>query len=371
MTTLSPGSQVSPSSIFESWDDLNGNPLRIWFNQTYGTNYWIAQLLKDNPEGVPVQIITSSDRPESPVLLAGDEVYMEPLRSELSGDAYVDWALDFCVKNAVKLFIPMREIANISGRKAEFNAAGVAVLGSPKESIDLLEDKNLAYISARENGIPVPPWRIAAGEQQFRDAYVSLHEEIEGQERICIKPVAGVGAEGFRMITDKKPSIKNLINHPGFDIELSVLLDILKRTEDAGEAVPELMLMPYLAEPEVSVDCLSDLNGNILAAIPRSKRGKFQDISADDYQSIEIATAMVKTYKLSHLTNTQVRWFRGEPVLLETNARISGGMYASQFAGLNMPWEGVKLALFGKIDGPLEVKFGATYTSVPSVIRIA
>lgn len=326
-------------------------------------------MVQENPDGIPVHIVTTSDKVESPVLLAGNETYLEPARDILLGDAYVDWALKFCKEKEIQVFVPMREIASISGRMEEFRALGVAVLASPKESIELLEDKNLAYISARDNGIPVPPWRIASTEKDFRDAYVSLLDEIQNREAICIKPVQGVGGEGYRKIVTTQTTIDDLLVKPKHVVNLKDLLDVFKRTEDAGKVLPEFMLMPYLAEPEISVDCLSDLNGNILSAIPRSKDDKFRTIASDAYESIEIATQMAKIYKLAYLTNTQTRFYRGNPVLLETNARISGGMYASPFAGINMPWEGIKLALFGNPVVIPEVLTGAKYTSVPYLIR--
>lgn len=364
----------SPSDLavsgIKDWGDLKGKPLRVWFNQTYGTNYWIVKMVQENPDNIPVHVITTSDRAESPVLLAGNEAYLEPTRSDLNGDSYVDWALKFCKENDIHVFVPMREISEIAGRADEFRALGVAVLTSPKESIDLLEDKNLAYISARDNGIPVPPWRVASTRADFLDAYESLLDETENEVTICFKPVQGVGGQGYRKITTKEPSVKDLLAGPGHVVNLNTVLDIFQREEDQGDVLPEFMLMPYLAEPETSVDCLSDINGNVLIAIPRSKSGKFRTISTESQASIEIAEQMVKTYSLGYLTNTQTRFWKGEAVLLETNTRISGGMYASPMAGVNMPWEGIKLALFGNTSGFNEVTLGARYSSVPQLIRV-
>lgn len=364
----------SPSDLavsgIKDWGDLKGKPLRVWFNQTYGTNYWIVKMVQENPDNIPVHVITTSDRAESPVLLAGNESYLEPTRSDLNGDAYVDWALKFCKENEIHVFVPMREISAIAGRADEFRALGVAVLTSPKESIDLLEDKNLAYISARDNGIPVPPWRVASTRADFLEAYESLLEETENEAAICFKPVEGVGGQGYRKITTKEPAVKDLLAGPGHVVNLNTVLDIFQREEDEGVTIPQFMLMPYLENPETSVDCLSDINGNILIAIPRSKSGKFRNISTESQASIEIAEQMVKTYNLGYLTNTQTRFWKGEAVLLETNTRISGGMYASPMAGVNMPWEGVKLALFGEISDSTEVTLGATYSSISQLIRI-
>lgn len=325
-------------------------------------------MVKDNPDSIPVHAITTSDKIDSPVLLAGDESHLEPSRELVTGDAYVDWALDFCKIHAVDVIVPMREIASISARKEEFTSLGVAVLASPADSINLLEDKNLAYLSARDNGISVPPWRMVSSVQEFTEAYDSLLEETGNKDAICIKPNEGVGGQGYRKIVTSSLELKDLLIDPKHIIEFKVLLDIFKRTEDAGQKLPEFMLMPYLDEPETSVDCLSDTQGNILAAVPRAKTGRKQHMPEDAYEAIEIATQMVKTYGLSYLTNTQTRVYHGHAVLLETNTRISGGMYASPLAGVNMPWEGVKLALFGSVEKP-HVTLGAEYSSVPYLIR--
>lgn len=355
-------------SRLNSWEELNGNPLRVWFNQTYGTNYWIVKMVKDNPDGIPVHAITTSDKIDSPVLLAGDEAHLEPSRDEVTGNAYVDWALNFCVENSIDVLVPMREIAAISARIEEFASRGVAVLASPADSINLLEDKNEAYISARDNGIPVPPWRIASSLQEFHEAYESLKDETENLEPICIKPVEGVGGQGYRKIVTSPLELNDLLVDPKHVIDLNMLTDVFKRTEEQGKMLPAFMLMPYLAEPEISVDCLSDLSGSILATVPRSKNGRNRTIPEDAYEAVDIATQMVKTYELSYLTNTQTRVYRGRHVLLETNTRISGGMFASPFAGINLPWEGIKLALFGSIAKPV-VTLGAEYSTIPYLIR--
>lgn len=325
-------------------------------------------MVKSNPDSIPVHAITTSDKIDSPVLLAGDESHLEPSREIVTGNAYVDWALLFCKTHSVDVFVPMREIAAISARKDEFASLGVVILASPPDSINLLEDKNLAYLSARDNGIPVPPWRMVSSLQEFIDAYASLLDETNNRDAICIKPNQGVGGQGYRKIVTAAPELKDLLIDPKHVIDLKVLLDVFRRTEDAGQKIPEFMLMPYLDEPETSVDCLSDTQGNILAAIPRAKTGRKQHMPEDSYEAIEIATQMVKTYGLSYLTNTQTRVYHGHAVLLETNTRISGGMYASPLAGVNLPWEGIKLAIFGGIEKP-EVILGAEYSSIPYLIR--
>lgn len=54
------------------------NPLRIWLNHTYSTNYWIANMIQNNPDEMPVHIIMSGKDISSPNLQAGNEAWCEP-----------------------------------------------------------------------------------------------------------------------------------------------------------------------------------------------------------------------------------------------------------------------------------------------------
>lgn len=346
----------------------DSNPLRVWLNQTYATNYWIVDMIRRNPENVPVSIYATSDRANSPVLQAGDFSSLEPDRDELVGDAYVDWAIEYCKANRIDVFIPMRGMIPISVRVADFEAIGTKVLVSPADSVALLDDKNLAYASAKENGIAVPPWYIASSTEEMETAYYRLRDELETHEEIVIKPVQGVGAAGFRVIKNDRLSMASILEKPKNEIGIKELLEIFAYTEAEGKEIPAFMVLPYLNEPETSVDCLSDIDGRVIAAIPRSKSGSFRTLANNAQTTIDLAVKVSETYGLRYLTNTQIRWFRGEPVLLETNTRISGGMYASAMAGVNLPWEGIKLALTGAVNEPFDIRLGGTFTNLSSVV---
>lgn len=346
----------------------SARPLHIWLNHTYATNYWIAKMIKDNPDGMPVVLLTTGKNPLSPVLQAGDYMEIEP-PEEVVGDEYVDWTLAFARQHNVDVFIPMREIGAIAARVSEFNAFGTNVLVSPPSSIDLLEDKNLAYEACKELGISVPPWRVATGAHEMLNAYNSLQEEIGTTETVCIKPVQGVGATGFRRITNRKPDLDSLLLKPQEEVSLDSLLAILQTAEDNGQQIPEYMLMPYLDEPEISFDCLSDYDGALIASVSRSKNGKIRSLTNKPMDAAKIVHQICDAFSLSYLTNTQIRWYHGQPVLLETNTRISGGMYAASLGGLNFPWEAIKLSLTGKTSEDVHRHVDLSYTSVSAVVQ--
>lgn len=65
-----------------------------------------------------------------------------------------------------------------------------------------------------------------------------------------------------------------------------------------------------------------------------------------------MATLLVEHFRLPYLSNVQVRFRNGEPVLLEANPRASAGIYQTALTGVNLPWAAVRLLLRGD-PGPL------------------
>ncbi|PFG33172.1 ATP-grasp domain-containing protein [Sanguibacter antarcticus] len=340
--------------------------LNIWLNRTYATNYWFLQMLRNNPDHADVRLFATHTDETSPVLRAADVALMEP---SLGGEDYVDWALEFCRTHAIDVLLPGRGIRRIVARSEEFEAIGVKVLASPSASIALLDDKDAAYRSARGLGIPVPPWRTAQGADELEEAYSSLRDELEPDEKICIKPISGVGAEGYRLLDDRPMSVSDLLAAPAHRARLDEVTAAFRAAEAAEREVPRLMVMPYMASPEISVDCLSTTFGETLVALPRAKAGRRRTFLADTPEAARIAHRVVDSYQLAYLTNTQLRWWRGELTLLEVNTRPSGGLYASSLTGVNLPWAAIQLALTGQTT--LEVpELGASFVTVETLVPL-
>lgn len=343
--------------------------LNIWLNRTYATNYWFLQMLRSNPDGVDVRLFATHTDPTSPVLQAADVSGAEP---SVSGDAYVDWVLEYCVANRIDVLLPGRGVLGIAQRVEEFEAVGVRVLVSPAASIALLDDKDATYSSASGLGLPVPPWCTARGAQEMAEAYASLRAELEPDEAVCIKPVVGVGGEGFRVIDDRAFSLDDLLAAPAHRVRLDDVLSAMTAAEDAGREVPRFMVLPYMASPEISVDCLSTAFGETLAALPRAKAGRQRTFEAHRPEAVEIARRVVDSYQLAYLSNTQLRWWRGELALLEVNTRPSGGLYASQLTGVNLPWAAVQLATSGSTGvGSVDVpQLGGRFVTVETMVPL-
>jgi biotin carboxylase len=185
--------------------------------------------------------------------------------------------------------------------------------------------------------------------------------------------VAGVGGQGFRTLTTAPLSLDELLAHPTARVTLDEAVEALDKA--GPEATPPLLVMPYLTGPEVSVDCLATPAGTVLAALPRVKVGRERRL-VEDPAAVEVARTLVERHRLGLLSNTQVRYWQHpllddgpRPYYLETNARMSGGLYQTAASGLNLPWAAVRLAR-GLDAGLGEPRLGARWTTVESMVPL-
>lgn len=346
--------------------------LNIWFNQTYSTHYHTVRAVKESSRnaGVNTVIHTTSDNPLSPVLQAGDIAGLEPDRSITSGHEYVEWALAKVKEDKIDVLIPTREAFLIATYRKAFRDAGCEVIADSPDNIALMEDKELAYLHAEKVGVATPPWRVVSTAPQFHEAMESLDAEIEERFNtrltICIKPVEGVGGVGFKRIvrSGSKYDFSTLISGATDYVRYG---DLSEAIDAAGNLGARYMLMPWLDNPEVSVDTLS-IDGEVKIIIPRAKKTWLEKTlgGPETVDSVSMTKTLVKSLNMSHLSNTQTRELMGETVYLETNARMSGGIPVSGLLGVDMCWEAIRSAMTGQcevFEAPVEP---VLYTMVPS-----
>ncbi|MGH3497002.1 MAG: ATP-grasp domain-containing protein [Nocardioidaceae bacterium] len=343
--------------------------LRIWFNRTYATHFHTLDLIRANPDRRPVHLIGTHADPDSPVLSTCDESAPEPDHS-LTGADYVGWALTFCEEHRVDVFVPRWQQGPIAAARDSFSAAGVALVSASAEAIAAVGDKANAYAHAAAAGLPVPPWRVATDAQSFVKAHAELAAEVGD---VCVKPVNGVGGDGFRVLRQQPLKLADFLTGPTSLQRADALAAALREAESEGRPIPPLLLMPYLPGPEVSVDCLATSDGELLVAVPRTKIGRRRELR-DDPDAVAVARALVVRHRLGYLSNTQVRGWahpgRDESpraYLLETNPRMSAGLAQTSLAGVNLPWSAVKLALGERVDVP-EPRLGKAFTTVPAIV---
>jgi biotin carboxylase len=336
--------------------------LNIYFNRTYATNAQIIAMLRANPDRRPVRIFGTHVDPTSPVLAACDEAYAEP-EPDVTGAAYVEWALEFTVRHGIDVFIPRLEMVALAGARARFAAQGVALLSAPADVVELFDDKAATYAIATAHGLAVPPYRVVDDPDALLCAYAEILDEAGSA---CIKPVTGVGGDGFRILIGQDPGLADVMGPLTPVVGVHAVARAIDAAILAGEPVAPMMVLPYLPGPEISVDLLADPDGKPLAAIGRAKTGRLRSI-VNDEAAREIAETLVQAHRVSYLSNTQVRYWQGPhdaeplPYLLEVNTRISGGLFQTSLAGVNLPWAAVQIAL-GEEPTIGDVQYDVVYT---------
>nr|WP_218025243.1 ATP-grasp domain-containing protein [Nocardia jejuensis] len=325
----------------------------------------VMQLLRKNPDGVDVSIYASNVDPDAPALSACDVAAVEP--RHVGNDAYAEFALDFCRRNRIDVLIPPRRLTALAGRAAEFAAIGTSLMCSPLSAVTVLTSKTRTYELASAAGLPVPPWRAVSDAAGLRAAVGELSLT---DERLCIKPTGEYSAFGFRILQDRPLSVDDLLAPPLPVASLDAVAGALDRVVEQGGVAPELIVMPFLEGPEISVDCLSAPGGDLLVGVPRSKQGRYR-LLLDDPVIIDLAARLVEHFELAYLTNVQFRHRHGEPVLLEANPRPSAGLFQTSFAGVNLPWAAVRLLLQGDTGLRDAPRLGRTLAVTEAVMEVA
>lgn len=346
--------------------------LNIWFNRTYATTVHVIGLLRANPDGAQVRIFGTHSDPDSPLLAACDLAEPEP-HEGVVGDEYVAWALAFCARHRIDVFFPRLHLEILSAAREEFEASGVSLVAGPAEAAALLNDKAGAYREAEAAGVAVPPFRVVRCGSDLIRSYEELSAD---GSTVCMKPVKGAGGVGFRVLTRDPLRWDDVVGALKPRVHVDEAAAAMCADEDAGRRSGPVMLLPYLHGPEVSVDCLAGDTGILVAAVPRVKFSRRRQL-VDDTAAVGVARRIVAHHRLSALSNTQVRYWRRpgvdsepRPYLLETNARMSGGLYQTALSGLNLPWAAVQMALGQSVALPAPL-LGRAFTTVSSIVALS
>ncbi|MFJ4834674.1 ATP-grasp domain-containing protein [Streptomyces sp. NPDC088747] len=331
-----------------------GSRVRVWLNRTYAENVFFMDQLRSNPQRRPVEIHATHGDADSPILAAADTAAMEP--EGLSRAAYVEYALDQCARHEIDVFVPVLHQTSIVAHRAEFAAQGTALLAPPSEAVAVFHDKVTAYQALQAVGVPVPPWWRVRTEEELLVAVETL--EAAGH-KACFKPAAGAGGVGFRVITRAPFSLNHLNGFPSSYVPLSLVQDALR---GAGKPV-DWLVMPLLAEPEVSVDCLTGPDGRVRMAVGRTKNGRRRGFTLNP-SWIEPARRLAEAFGLHYLTNIQFRMFGDEPVLMDVNTRPAGGLHQLALCGINAPWAAVQLAIGEETGEIVPAYLGQDYAVV-------
>lgn len=323
------------------------------------------RMLRGNPDGTAVRIYATNVDPGAPALTACDVSALEPRR--VSNHDYAEFALDFCRRHHIDVLIPPRRLEALAGRADDFAAVGTRLMCSPATSVDILTSKARTFQAARAAGIPVPDWRVVRRAGELREAVAAVTRD---GELACVKPAGEFSAFGFRILDDTPLTLGGLLAPAEPIVTVDAVENALRRAEEEGQRIPGLMVMPFLDGPEISVDCLSSPDGAVLSSVARAKDGRYR-IMLHDPEVTAIAHRLVEHFRLSYLTNVQLRHRGGRPVLLEANPRPSAGLFQTTCTGVNLYWAAVRLLLSGSPGALPEPRLGGRVAVTEAITEVA
>jgi biotin carboxylase len=337
--------------------------VNIYFNRWFSVAYHYMNLLRNNEDGVPVQIFATHPDIRHMSLQGADVAGTEPA---LTGIEYVQFCVDFCRRNEIDIFIPRLHMMDIALHAAMFDAIGTKVLVC--RDLDLLEmilDKGKFYRRVQETGImEIPEYHVVNTAEGFKAAYEDL--TAKGLQ-VCFKPTETEGGLGFRIINNSRSPLQELFGY----VTQNISFDDAYRILAGAETFPDLMVMELLEGYEYSIDCLSDREGNLLAAVPRRKDSGRLRVMEHIPELEKIARSVAETYRIPYNFNIQMKYAGGVPKLLEINPRMSGGLHVSCLTGINFPYLAVKSALGGEVQ---PVRFTrdilASHVEQPMIMKI-
>lgn len=313
---------------------------RVWFNHGMPLLEEVFQVIKgvgdDN-----LTIICS----HSQLGFAGkqhtDLFFPEP--SGLDEQVYVDWCLDFAVRNGVDLLVPSRHNTALVRNRQRFAAFGIAMMVSgDAETLELMRSKTATYEALGAGLVPMPEYRVFCDLASFEVAYADLRSR---HERVCFKPVNGVFAHGFRQVVPDGGAFERLMDSGPYTATSSVGLSEARIIFGERQSFEPFMLMEYLEGRERSVDCIGK-NGRLVRSVIRFKDTHSTQLMEANAHVDELIDRISSKLNLSGVYNVQFKDHDGEPFLLEINSRMSGGLHKACVATeFPMPYWALRLAL--------------------------
>lgn len=336
---------------------------KIWIAQGHANQRDIIQLIRADLPDVPVFASHRDFRED--ILSCASSYESEPRK--VTETEYVDWLLSAAKANGVNAVLAFRNRGAVERRRGEFADSNIAVsTGAISSDNHEIADKKDRFTSLMEaSGIPVAKTVTVSTPAQMRSA-VNAMKNIGD---VCVKPVTGVYAQGFWILSDQKDPLHAYL---ATDTRISSTNAFLSAYESAEEPIPYLV-MEYLPGVEYSVDCVCE-SGTVIAAASRRKDPTYQVVETGGDQ-IEIARRVARALNLDGLINIQVRRdAAGEARVLETNARPAGAVGLSAAAGINLPaiWARNMLKLpfqMPKLEAPVAIRQVTNFIQLPETTK--
>ncbi|MDD1699696.1 MAG: ATP-grasp domain-containing protein [Methanoregula sp.] len=308
--------------------------------------------LKNNFDNRPIRTIGTDIKKEVVGTYLCDSFYQISKPSEKE---YLEQLLSICEHESVDVILPQNtvELPVLAENKTVFSTIGVYVAISDCSAISLANDKFKIMKLAKQIGIPAPDYFLVDNFDTLKKAALTLGWP---DRPVVIKPPISNGMRGVRII-DESIDRKTMFYS---EKPTSLFANMMNIHDILGFDFPPLLVMEYLPGAEYTVDVLKNRGYTV---IPR-KRDIVQ--SGITFQGTVVYHEELVNYakKLSDALGLQYAFgfqFKmdacGNPKLLESNPRIQGTMVLSTFAGANIIYAAVKLALIEDVPA-FQIRWG-------------
>ena len=269
-----------------------------------------------------------------------------------------------CLKKNIQVVFPLvtMELFQFAEHRALFEKAGIKVLVSDKENLDIANNKSRLCQHLKENGILTPDFKIVkAGDfQGFLQAFKTLGYP---ERPLCLKPSISNGSRGVRIIDESVDKFDLLFHHKPNALYMTYaeMTDILR-----GGKFPELLISEVLTGEEYTIDTIVN-HGKPELILPRVRTKMNNGISVEgqfieNQDIIDYCFQILTSLKLHGNIGIQVkRAVDGRFKILEINPRIQGTSVAAMGLGINLPLLAVKQEMGEKLDIP-PIKWGTCFS---------
>lgn len=308
--------------------------IKIWLNKGFASAWHLCRSIREADRDGMFSLLVSHDDSRFPAFEWADESILD--FSTADSDAYAQWALETCRLRKVDLFWPTRGCRAVARIAGEFEKIGTRLMiCADAETLDVLDHKGQFLDGLAGCGLPLGGYRRVRDLRGFRDACRELSSE---GSRICVKPCKGIYGQGFRIL-GAADDLDHSHRSNAADLEEMERLF-------ADPEVDEHLVMTYLPGPEYSVDCLAHRGELVCCTIRRKgKATKSWQYVCDDPALRDQVSLLARRFSLDGQFNAQFRCLDGVPVVLEINARPSGGIRYALAAGTAYPYWALRLAL--------------------------
>lgn len=258
-------------------------------------------------------------------------------------DNFISALLDICQKKSIQIILPLvtKELLPLATYKPTFEKAGIKILVSSKEAIEIANDKSGCYKYLAQKNIHLPAFDIVDNVGEFIKTAIDLGYP---EKPFCFKPSHSNGSRGFRIVDDAVDESDQLFNQKPYNpfITYANALRILSL-----KPFPQLLVTEYLPKNEYSVDCLAQ-QGKVKLIVPRIRKKMINGISVqgefiNDAAIVDYCSKIIEAIGLHGNIGIQVKKRDdGQPLLLEINPRVQGTIVAGLGAGINLPLLAIK-----------------------------